>query len=492
MIPIHYKLLIDTYRKILYYFGSMMLVLSGLLLTPLIYLIFDRSESSDLSAFLFPAIISLALYFIFGRWLGKRGGNAMSYEEAGVSITLTWIVMCAISALPVMTLNRMSFPHAYFEAMSGYTTTGLSLVDYGLATNMLHLWRAIMQYAGGAGIAIFLISLASGPYGSGLTTAEGKSDLLVPQIRRSARLVLLIYISYAVVGVAAYKFNGMSWVDCFVHTFGALSTGGFSTHVESIAWFNSIPIEVITIVLMIFGNFNFLAAYILLTGKFRSFFRNGEIKVQLIIIPLSVLLLMLVLTDRLYGSASEGFRKAIFETVSALTTTGFTSTVYTHWSSFGLLLLALLMLIGGGSNSTAGGLKQYRVYFLWKSFIQSLKELTSPQGRVVRLSYWWGDKQHFINQGIIQSLLLFCLLYFGTYIFGVITLTAYGFGLQDSIFDFASALSNSGLSVGLTSRTLPLPLIWMFSFGMLVGRLEILIVIIALGKLFRDAKRIFV
>jgi trk system potassium uptake protein TrkH len=284
----------------------------------------------------------------------------------------------------------------------------------------------------------------------------------------------------------------MGWFDSVIHTFAALSTGGFSTHVESIAWYKSKPIEAVSIILMILGNLNFLNAYILFRGKVKEFLRNGEIKVQFFLIPLATILLMFFLTDRLYGSISQGFRIAIFETVSALTTTGFTSTVYTNWSEFGLLVLTLLMLIGGGTNSTAGGIKQYRLYFLWKSFILMLKELTSPPGRVIRSSYWWGDRKLYINNGIIQSLFFFLMLYLGAYVTGVIVLTAYGYDLRDTVFEFASALSNSGLSVGITSVKMPLGAIWTETVGMFIGRLEILIIFVGFAKLFRDGKRLVI
>lgn len=488
--PFRFKLMIDSYRKILYYFGSMMLVMGGLLLTPLIYLLFNQSEQSDIGAFIFPALGAVLLYIIFGKLLGKHGDSALSYEEAAVSVSLTWIVMCAISAVPFVMLKRLNFSHAYFEAMSGYTTTGLTLIDYTITTKMLFLWRSIMQYAGGAGIAIFLISMSNGFTGAGLSQVEGKADLLVPQIRHSARLVMLIYTTYAFVGIGALKIAGMTWFDAVNHAFAALSTGGFSTHVESIGWYNSKPIEAITLVMMILGNLNFLNAYILYGGKIKTFLRNGEVKVQIVLIPVFTTIIALFVTVKLYGFIPHAFRIALYETVSALTTTGLSISNYYVWPQFGLLMISILMLIGGGTNSTAGGIKQYRLYFILKSFKQILKEMTSPKGRIVRLSYWWGDKKLFMSYSIIQSLFLFLSAFFGIYILGVCIISAFGYSIKDAAFEFASTLSNSGLSIGLTSVKLPLTIIWTQTIGMLLGRLEILIILVAIVKVFRDGKRI--
>lgn len=469
-----------------------MLLMSGLLLTPLIYLLFDRTEIQSAPAFAFAAIVSFAVYLVFGRILGKRGSNAMTHEEAALSVSLTWIVVCIVSAIPFMILNRLSFSHAYFEAMSGYTTTGLTLFNYELGSNIMFLWRSIMQYVGGAGIAVLLISLANAPYGSGLSSAEGKADLLVPQIQRSARLVMIIYGTYALVGIIALKIAGMTWFDSVNHAFAALSTGGFSTHTESISWFNSKPIEAIIMVMMFLGNLNFLNAYILFGGRLKTFLRNGEIKVQLILIPAVSILLTALVTVKLYGSFPHSLRVALFETVSALTTTGLTIGNYGRWSQFGLFVITILMLIGGGSNSTAGGIKQYRLYFIYKSIIQSLKELTSPLGRIVRLPYWWGDKKMYITGSLIQSLFMFILMYLGIYIIGVGIMTAYGISLKDAVFEFASTLSNSGLSLGITNVSLPLPVIWTQTVAMFLGRLEILIIMVAMAKIFRDGKRIII
>jgi trk system potassium uptake protein TrkH len=153
------------------------------------------------------------------------------------------------------------------------------------------------------------------------------------------------------------------------------------------------------------------------------------------------------------------------------------------------MILTILMLIGGGSNSTAGGMKQYRVYFLYKAIIQQFKEMTSSHLRIVRMTYEWGDGTWVFSSRIIESLLLFIALYFGIFALGVGLMTAAGYSYLNSSFEFASALSNSGLSVGVTSPTMPGWILWLLSIGMYLGRLEIIIVFVAIGQLIRDFKR---
>lgn len=483
-------LIINSYRKILYYFGQMMFVLCFLLLTPLIYLLFNDSEVASAPAFIYAAFVSFGLYLLFGKVLGRCDNNSMSYSEAAVSVCITWLMICAVSAIPMMLLNRMNFTKAYFEAMSGYTTTGLSLIDYMATSNLVYLWRSIMQYVGGAGIAIILICLGNSPFGSSLSSAEGKSDLLVPQIQRSARLVMIIYTGYAFGGIACLHLAGMGLFDSIIHTFGALSTGGFSNHPESISWFKSISIESVTIVLMFLGNLNFLNAYLLFGGKLKAFFKNGEVKVQLVVIPLAVILMTVSFANTLYGSLSRGIRISVFESVSALTTTGYSSTTYTHWPEFGILTIALLMLLGGGTNSTAGGLKQYRLYLAYKSFIQLMKEVSSPLGRIVRVGYWWGKEKKLVSTQLMHNLFAFFLVYLVVFTGGVVVMVASGISFMGAFFEFASALSNSGLSLGITNSDLHPGLIWLQTTAMFLGRLEIMIVFIVAAKVYRDVRRI--
>jgi len=489
LVPLRYQLLLNSYRKISYHFGSLLLVLSGLLITPLLLLVFDSRELADAHAFLLPALFALLLYLLFNRLLGKKEDNALSYEEAAVVICSVWIVMCIISALPFMKLTRMTFSQSFFEAMSGYTTTGLTMIDYSQTTRLLFLWRSIMQYAGGAGIAVFLIALSNSIYGSGLTSAEGKADLLVPQIKRSTRLVMLIYGSYALVAFPAYRIVGMGWFDAINHTFAALSTGGFSTYPESLAHWHSIRIEALTLVLMFLGNLNFLNAYLLFSGKVSAFLNNGEIKVQALIVPVATALVMLGTTVPLYGTLPHGFRTALFESVSALTTTGLTTTTYGNWNHYGLFILMLLMLIGGGSNSTAGGFKQYRLYLLWKVIIRQLKLMTSARNRMVNTSYWWGEQKRYITSETSNLLFLFLTLYFVIFAIGVAAMLAYGYSFTDALFEFTSTLSNSGLSTGKTGAAIPVLLIWLQTVTMYLGRLEILIIFVAIAKVYRDIKK---
>jgi trk system potassium uptake protein TrkH len=336
------------------------------------------------------------------------------------------------------------------------------------------------------GLAIIMLSAITGPTGPAVSVAEGR-DQLVSHVRQSAKLVMIIYGGYQVVGTLALWLAGMGWFDAVNHTFAATSTGGFSTHPENIGYWNSVAVEAVTIPLMILGNLSFVTAWLLLRGKFRAVGRNGEVRVMAVVIPLGACLVFLLTCRGLCPTLGKSARVAIFETVSALTTTGFSTVGYGNWNALGWLVLTVLMLIGGGTCSTAGGIKQYRVYLLWKSATWELRRMLLPRTAVTENHVWEADRKVFVNDTRMRQIGAFVFLYLLTYTVGSAILAAYGYGLKESLFEYASAVSNSGLSIGLTSPSAPAGALWTMTVGMFLGRLEFFVILASAAKLLRDA-----
>jgi len=331
-----------------------------------------------------------------------------------------------------------------------------------------------------------MLSAITGPTGPALSAAEGREQL-VPHVRQSAKLVLMIYSGYMIAGTGALRLAGMEWFDALNHAFAALSTGGFSTRAESIGYWDSVTVEAVTIPLMILGNLSFVTAWLMLRGRFRAVGRNGEIRFAALMIPLCAVLLFLLTARGLYPTLDKSIRVAIFETVTALTTTGFSTVGYGDWNSFGWLLLILLMLIGGGTCSTAGGMKQYRIYLLWKSLIWELRRSLLPRSAVIENPVWEGDHQVFVNDNRLRQVGTFVFLYLLTVAVGTAILSAHGYGPRESLFEYASAVGTVGLSIGVTSASAPAAVLWAEIVGMFLGRLEFFIVFISAAKLVRDA-----
>jgi len=470
---------------------GMILVLVGLvMLTPLLVLPAYPGEAGNAWAFALPACgLGLA-----GLWLKKlfrtASHKALSIQEGGMIVLISWIFAVVFSALPFMFLLGHTFSQAVFEAVSGWTTTGLSVVDVTKAGPMILLWRSITQLAGGAGLAVIMMSAIVGPTGVGISIAEGRGDQLVPQVRQSARLVLIIYAGYAVVGTLSYRAVGMSFFDAVNHTFAAISTGGFSTHVESIGYWDSPAVEGVSIPLMLFGNMSFVTAWSVLRGRFRFVIRNGEVRVMAVLIPLSAMAVLMFTCQSIYPGLEKATRVAAFETISALTTTGFQTVGYGNWNDFGLFILILLMLIGGGTCSTAGGVKQFRVYLLWKLLVWEIARALLPRAVIMERPIWEDDRRVFVSDIRIRQACVFVFLYSATYLLGVLVMCSYGYTLKEALFEFASAISNSGLSVGVVSPQMPCPAMWALTLAMFLGRLEFLVVITSLIKLVGDGRRL--
>ncbi len=237
---------------------------------------------------------------------------------------------------------------------------------------------------------------------------------------------------------------------------------------------------------MIFGNLNFLTAYTLLKGRFRAFSRNGEIRLQALLIPLGALVIFVTVTPELYPQLGKAIRVSLFETVTALTTTGFSTVPYTKWNDAGVYMLIILMLIGGGACSTAGGIKQFRVYMLYRSLLWEFKRMLLPRNTITEPFVWQGDVKEYVADARVRQTGAFVFLYFLIYAAGVFVLTASGNGMKESLFEFASSLSTVGLTIGVTLPGSPAAALWAETIGMFLGRLEFFIVFIGIVKLCRD------
>ncbi|MBN1510105.1 MAG: TrkH family potassium uptake protein [Sedimentisphaerales bacterium] len=439
-----------------------------------------------MTAFLVPASILCLSGGILWRLFRGRNSEGFSVQHSGVVILLSWVTICLFSAWPLAAVQRMSLTHAFFESVSGWTTTGLSVIDVTRSAHLVLLWRSIMQLAGGAGFAIIMLAALVGPVGPALTVAEGRTDQLVPHVRKSAKLVLLLYAGYAVAGVIAYVLSGMNPFDAINHTFAAISTGGFSTRPESIGYWDWPLVEAVTILLMVLGSMNFLTAFLLFRGRFRAVTRSGELRLMAVLLPICVLSLLFLVCLPLYATLAKSVRVAVFETFTALTTTGFSTVTYDRWTSEGILILIVLMLIGGGTGSTAGGIKQYRVYVLFKTVVWDIRRALLPRTAVVENHIWQGENKDFITEERLRKVGTFVFLYLATYVIGAAIIAAHGFGVKESLFEFASALGTVGLSVGVTSAQAPALVLWTEMAGMFLGRLEFFVVIVSLVKVIQD------
>lgn len=479
----------EGYSIVFGYLGVFLMLIAGILCLPLFVLIAYPNEVRYAPDFLIPAALALVAGLLLRRLLRGLEYKRLSLQQDSVIIVVGWLAAAFLSGLPFMLAGQLNFTQAMFEAVSGWTTTGLSVVNVAVAPKIFLMHRSIMQFFGGVGIVLVMVSALSGTYGMRLYSAEGHSDRLLPNLAKSARTIMGIYAGYIVAGMLLYMVFGMSWFDAINHSIAALSTGGFSTRTLSIEAFHSVPIDIITIVLMILGTTNFAAHLLLIRGKLKDYLRMGETKFMYILLIVAIPLVAFVSLDKLYHSVAQGMLQSAFNIVSALSTTGFSTTVYNNWPPFAMLAMIVVMLIGGGAGSTAGGIKLYRVYLILKSALWSVRQRFFPENVMNKDYVYRPDGKQFVEPKHVSEVSLYGFIYLVLFFVGVSILTAYGYPLEKSMFEFASSLGTVGLSVGITSPTAPVGVLWTEIGGMLFGRLEIYAIFIAAIQIARDTRR---
>ena len=481
------------------YLGLLFPIMAAVMLFPLITLIPNPEDANLSLAFIVPALFLMGTGLFFRHAVKQHQYEPLDFNESSLVVVVTWIAISLAGAIPYMAISGLSFTHAMFDSVSGWTTTGLSLLDLSSAPVLILFYRAWTQLIGGAGIAIIMLASLTGTGSQQIYSAEGKGTLIKPNVLASARIVIILYLLYIAVGIGAYLLAGMSIIDAVVHCFAAISTGGFSNYPDSLGHFNSVVIESITILLMIFGNMSFLMGYFIIKGKIKSVLRNGEIRVMFSALLLAIPLLYWFVTNNIYNGTIHPLRIATFEAVSALTTTGFSLVSYNSpmWSDGGIFIMIILMLIGGGSCSTAGGVKQFRVYMLYKSILWQIKSSILPANAVHRNFTWEGDLKAYSNDDKIRPIANFVIMYLAFFAIGsmIITLsknniTGNYYSLRESLFEFASSVGTVGLSVGVSSVQTPLHVTWLQTIGMLLGRLEFIVVFLAIIKAVKDTSHV--
>ncbi len=464
------------------YIGVMLMFVAGIILLPLVILPFYADEIKFIVYFLVPAGIAGLLGFLLNK-INVPEDYRLTTGNAATVVVSIWIIATFFSSLPFIFSGMLNFSQAYFEAMSGWTTTGLSVIDVSKAPKIFLIFRSIIQFFGGVGIVLIVVSALSESFGMTLFTSEGHNNKLLPNLAKTARLIMKIYSGYFVAGTALYVVFGMPIFDAVNHSMAALSTGGFSTETLSIGAYESFSIELITIILMILGSTNFYANMLLVKGRFREFFKLGETRLVLFFTATITPLIAFASLSALYGNFTTSLRISLFNVVSALTTTGFSTVSYNNWPDFSYLVMIVLMVIGGGIGSTAGGIKLERIYIIYKQISWSIKSKFMPERMVNKPAIYRAEGKAFITHDVYSESTNYTLMFIAILIVGTSILTLTGYGIKEALFEFASALGTVGLSIGVTSINTPSIALSTMTFGMLLGRLEIFVIFYAIINL---------
>jgi trk system potassium uptake protein TrkH len=425
-------------------------------------------------------------------------------REGYLIVTLGWVLMAATGMIPYLLSGSIAGIHnAFFETISGYTTTGSSILNdiEALPAGIL-FWRSMTHWIGGMGIIVLAIAILPllGIGGMQLFTAEApgpNSDKLHPRITDTAKRLWLIYVALTATEALLLFAAGMSFFDAINHAMSTLSTGGFSTKNQSLAHWNHLPwIQYIVMFFMFLAGTNFVLSYFTFTGKIKKIFRDNEFLTFAKFIGVSLTIVFLILLfnvdlqldafehPSVWGKTEAIFRHALFQVLAVVTTTGFVTADFTLWTPFLTIFFFGLMFVGGSAGSTSGGVKVVRHLLMIKSGILEFKRALHPNA-IIQVRY--NDKV--VNQEIIGNILGFFILYLLSFIIGSLVFGWMGLDFESAIGVAASSLGNVGPALGdfgpaSNFASLPAEGKWWASFLMLMGRLELFTVLILFTPYF--------
>ncbi|MEL7146995.1 MAG: TrkH family potassium uptake protein [Bacteroidota bacterium] len=479
-----------NYRVILHILGILTTINGGFMLLTLMF-----SESSDFYGILVAGLITLAVggsLFFATRNISNRD---VKKKEGYLIVTLGWLMMTLFGTLPYLITEAIpDYTNAFFETLSGYSTTGATILqDIEALPRGVLFWRSLTQWIGGMGIIVLTVAVLPilGIGGMQLFVAEAPGispDKLQPRIKETAKRLWYIYLGLTVAETLLLWAGGLSFYDAINHALTTMATGGFSTKNASIAHFTSPFIQYIITLFMFLAGTNFTVTYFGLHGRFRKVLENEEFKLYLltcVILGVGVGATIFYLGDE---TLEKSFRDSLFQVVSFITTTGYTTVDYTAYDSFITVLFFILLFFGASAGSTAGGVKIVRHIILIKNSILELKRQIHPSAIIpVRFN------QRAVSRDIVFNILAFIMIYIVIFAGGSVLISMFDVDFVTSMGSVATCLGNVGPGFGLAGdgvkavsdfANFPDPGKWLLSFLMLLGRLELFTVLILFTPFF--------
>ncbi len=470
--------------------GSLLFIEAALMILCLAVAAYYKED--DIMAFLISIIVTFFCAFVL-RFMGRNADNSMSKRDAYLVVSLSWAIFSAVGTMPFLIGGYIdNFTDAYFETMSGFTTTGATIIDdVESLPHGIIFWRSLTQWIGGLGIVFFTIALLPSLVGGSVRifAAEATGPIkskLHPKLSTSAKAIWAVYITLSIACVLSYKFFGMGWYDSVNYAMTSLATGGFSTHNESVEYFHSPALEYVTTFFCFVSGMNFTLLYFsVIKFKVKQLFKNSEFRLYLTLVIIFTAFIMVELIIRNNYDLEKAFRVSIFQVVSFITTTGLFSDDAATWPHVTWVILALCMFVGACSGSTSGGFKCIRAVMLLKIVRNEFKQILHPNA-VLPLRI---DGVNVPTQKRV-TLLAFLTVNLIMCLFCAFSMIAAGIDNTNAITITLSSLGNVGPTLGIeigptmSWSMLPDFAKWECSILMLMGRLEIFTVLVIFTREF--------
>lgn len=462
--------------KIVRYILCRMLgVEAALLLVPVLVAVIYQEKCGIV--FLIPIVILCLLFLVAGR---KRPEHGQIYGKEGmVIVALAWILWSLFGAMPFTLSGYIpSYVDAFFETVSGFTTTGSSIIpDVEVLPHCLLFWRSFTHWIGGMGVLVFVLVVTSLDRKNSMHLMRAEvpgpeKDKLVPKAMSTARILYGMYLTLTVIEMVFLVIGGMNLFDSMIFSFGSAGTGGFSNYADSVAHFNSAYIDgVITVFCALFG-VNFALFYFMILGDFKSILKNEELRTYILLIAGATAAIMLNIHS-LYPTIGKSFRYAVFQVVTVITTTGYSTADFAQWPMFSKAVLMMLTVIGACASSTGGGIKVSRLLVGMKCVKREIVQLAHPKSvGIIRI----GGKK--VSSDVLRTIYIYFIAYVGILIGSVVLVSLDNFDFETTFSAVLTTLGNVGPGMaqvgpmGNFAEFSPLSKL-ILCFDMLAGRLEI-------------------
>ena len=470
-----------NYKTVFFTLGILQIILGISMMIPIIFqLIFQELDSSFIGA----GIITIVFGILFSL-SNLDHQKKLNLQQAFLLTALSWVSIAVFGSLPfIFSELELSVTDAFFESMSGITTTGSTIItNLDNSPKSILVWRAILQWLGGIGIIVMAITLMPIMNVGGMQlfkiTSNDASEKILPKSKQISQRLIIIYSILTLLCATFYKIFGMSYFDSLTHSMTTIATGGFSNYNESIGYFQSASIEITAIIFIILGSIPFISYIKFLSGNKKIFISDSQIKSFLKIIILSIIILSIYLIFKNESISIKIFRQVTFNVVSILTGTGYVTHEFDDWGSFPLIFFLILMFIGGCAGSTACGIKIFRIQILGIFLINQLKKIIYPRGIFVN-KY---DNNN-VDDKFMSSIISFIYLYIIIFFLITALLSLSGLDFITSISGAATSISNVGPGlggiIGPNGNFSLIPDIskWVLSLAMILGRLELFAILV--------------
>ena len=471
----------SNYKTVFFTLGILQIILGTSMIIPIIsQIIYNELDSSFIGASIITIIFGI-LFFLSNLDHDKK----LNLQQAFLLTTLSWLSIAIFGSLPFVFSNlQLDITDAFFESMSGITTTGSTIItNLNESPKAILLWRAILQWLGGIGIIVMAITLMPIMNIGGMQlfkiSSNDSSEKILPKSKEIALRLILIYLGLTFLCAGSYKIFGMNFFDSLTHSMTTIATGGFSNYNESIGYFDSATIEITSIIFIILGSIPFITYIKFLNGDKKIFTSDTQIKTFIKIIIISILILFIYLIIQNKNLSDFSLRSISFNVVSILTGTGYVTKEFDSLGSFPLIFFLVLMFIGGCAGSTTCGIKIFRIQILYNFLVNQLKKIIYPRGIFI-LKY---DNNNVDNK-FMASIISFIYLYIIIFFLITALLSLSGLDFITAISGAATSISNVGPGLGTiigpNGNFSQLPDIskWVLSIGMLLGRLELFAILV--------------